>query len=150
MRYTQMAAAKKHIKIVKKRAFRPLFHNLAGRPALPTKYPSSMADLLRIQLPIQYADCKLHRHEALQPAPERYLQMCGRKLAQAQGYRQPSPETVQGTSSHAFGMSYLYCSRISRPEYGSGRSELRSKRSMGMSWRLSRKSMEVHMARFRS
>ena len=71
-----MAAAKKHIKIVKKRAFRPLFHNWAGRPAPLTKYPFSMADLLRIRFPIQYADCKLYRHEALQPAPERYLQMC--------------------------------------------------------------------------
>ena len=89
-----MAAAKKHIKIVKKRAFRSLFLNCAGRSALLTKYPSSMADLLRIQFPGQYADCKLYRHEALQPAPERYLQMCRRKLAQAQGYRQPSPETV--------------------------------------------------------
>ena len=48
------------------------------------------------------------RHEALQPAPERYLQMRRRKLAKAQGYRQPSPETVQGASGYAFGMLYLH------------------------------------------
>ena len=128
-----MAAAKKHIKIVKKRAFRPLLHNWAGCPALTSNTPPQWQTCYESQFPIQYANCKLYRHEALQPAPERYLQMCRRKLAQAQGYRQPSPETVQGPSSHAFGMSYLYCSRNSRPEYGPSRSELRRKRSIGMS-----------------
>ena len=87
------------------------------------------------------------RHEALQPAPERYLQMCRRKLAQAQGYRQPSPETVQGTSGYAFGMLYLYRSRITRPQYGPASNGLRSKRSIGMSYR---NAEDVHMDKYRS
>ena len=65
--------------------------NLLGRPScspneIPFLYGRLATDKISNLEIALYADCELYRHEALQPAPERYLQMCRRKLAEAQGY----------------------------------------------------------------
>lgn len=44
-----------------------------------------------------------YRHKALLPPSIRHLQDCACIMAQAQGYRQPCPPTIQGHHCHALG-----------------------------------------------
>lgn len=47
-------------------------------------------------------DMAVNRHQALLPPPVRPLQVRAGVMAQAQGYRQPCPQTLQGQHPHAF------------------------------------------------
>lgn len=107
-----MAAAKKHIKIVKKRTSTCCSSfSQAAPPPLRSKssFKTNFISKSYASSTSNSADNSFCRHEALQSSPERHLQMCRRKLAEAQGYRQPSPTTFQGSSCYAFGMCIQNC-----------------------------------------
>ena len=98
-----MPAAKKHIKIVKKRTLNATtgsMRTISTHIIICALYIVVMGTFVEIDADGLWK----YRHEAVSPTPKRHLHVRRSSVEKAKGYRQSSATTFQGSNGYAVGM----------------------------------------------